>query len=189
VDAVETERLLLRPWRPTDREALAGVFAEPAVWHFPIGRGLTREECEKFLDRQLCHWETHGFGLWAAELRGERKLIGFVGLAIPTWLAAVLPAVEVGWRLHPDQWGMGLATEGGRSSLRYGFESLQLDRIISIFMPDNVASGRVMAKLGLQRSMSTEDPRSGIALEVREITHATWRATTEPAGKADGAPT
>lgn len=83
--------------------------------------------------------------------------------------------MEVGWRLHPDQWGRGLATEGGRASLRYGFEQLDLDRIISIFMPDNAASGRVMDKLGMTTFLTTTDPERGVALEVRQLTGSAWR--------------
>ncbi|HEX8770110.1 MAG TPA: GNAT family N-acetyltransferase, partial [Acidimicrobiales bacterium] len=68
MSTVETERLVLRPWSPTDIERLAAVFADPEVWRYPFGRGLSRAESERFLDRQLQHWETHGFGSWAAEL-------------------------------------------------------------------------------------------------------------------------
>lgn len=173
---VDTERLRLRPWEPDDLDALAAVFAEPDFWWYPFGRGLTREETERFVQRQIDHWATHGFGMWAAESRDDAQLIGYVGLAIPTWLPEVLPAVEVGWRLRPDHWGRGLATEGGRASLRYGFEELGLDRIVSIFVPDNVASGRVMAKLGMTTVSTTTDPGSGAPVEVREITRDAWRA-------------
>lgn len=173
---VETERLRLRPWEADDLDALAAIFAEPDFWRYPFGRGLTREETERFLERQIDHWATHGFGMWAAESRGGAQLLGYIGLAIPTWLPEVLPAVEVGWRLRPDHWGRGLATEGGRASLRHGFEELGLDRIVSIFVPDNVASGRVMAKLGLTTVLTTTDPGSGAPVEVREITRYAWRA-------------
>ncbi len=178
VTVVETERLRLRPWAPDDVEPLAAVFAIPAVWRYPFGRGLTREETERFLQRHLRHWEADGFGSWAAELRGTRELVGYVGLTTPTWLPEVMPAVEVGWRLHPAHWGQGLATEGGRASLRHGFEELGLDRIIGIFVPENVASGRVMEKLGMKPFLTTTDPYSARRgpLEVRAITAAAWRA-------------
>ncbi len=169
---------MLRPWSPADIDSLAGVFAEPEVWRHPFGRGLSRRESERFLDRQLQHWETHGFGSWAAELKPEGRLIGYIGLSIPSWLPQILPAVEVGWRLHPDHWGTGLATEGGRASLRHGFETLQLDRIVSIFTPDNVASGRVMEKLGMHDWITTTDPDRGITLSVREITRSGWQAAS-----------
>jgi RimJ/RimL family protein N-acetyltransferase len=172
---VETERLRLRPWRHDDLDALAVLFAEPAMWRYPFGRGLTREETEQFLDRHIRHRVTHGFGMWAAELRDKAALVGCIGLAVPTWLPEVLPAVEVGWRLHPDWWGRGLATEGGEASLRHGFDDLGLDRIISIFTPENVASGRVMARLGMRHWLRTTDGQGG-PLDIQEITAMEWRA-------------
>ena len=179
VDAVETERLLLRPFRPDDIDPLAILFSDPAVWWYPFGRGLTREESERFLDRQISRRETHGFAMWAAELKEANELVGFVGLSVPVWLPEVLPAVEAGWRLHPRCWGQGLATEGARASLRYGFDVLALDRIISIYMPDNLASGRVMTKLGMRDCLGTKDPNLGSTLHVREITVDEWRAGAE----------
>ncbi|MFN2606343.1 MAG: GNAT family N-acetyltransferase [Acidimicrobiales bacterium] len=179
--AVETERLTLRPWSPADIDDLAAVFAEPAVWRYPFERGLSRLESEEFLHRQLEHWAANGFGSWVAELKADRRLIGYIGLAIPSWLPHVLPAVEVGWRLHPDYWGRGLATEGGRASLRYGFQTLGLDRIISIFTPDNIVSGRVMEKLGMRDCLATTDAARGVRLLVREINRSEWEATSSAA--------
>lgn len=168
--------MLLRPFRPDDIGPLAVVFADPAVWWYPLRRGFTSEESERFVERQIRSRETNGFGMWAAGLKGSDELIGVVGLAVPDWLPEVLPAVEAGWRLHPRYWGRGLATEGAEASLRYGFDVLGLDRIISIYMPDNVASGRVMAKLGMRDCHVTRDPTLGHALHVREITVQEWRA-------------
>lgn len=61
----------------------------------------------------------------------------------------MLPAVEVGWFVDRRYWGNGLATEGGRRSLTFGFEELGLDRIIARYDPENYASGKVMEKLGM----------------------------------------
>lgn len=171
---METERLLLHQWRPEDLDGLAALFAEPAMWHYPFRRGLTREETQRFLERQLDDWDTRGFGVWAAEAKEDGRLAGYIGLAVPTWLPQVLPAVEVGWRLHPDYWGRGLATEGGRASLGYGFGALGLDRIIALVMPDNAASLRVAAKLGMGVAMETWDDEREVHLQVLEITRAAW---------------
>ena len=65
---VETPRLVLRPWTLDDLDPLAAIFAEPAYWHYPFGWGFTREETESFIE--LDEWATHGFGVWAAELKG-----------------------------------------------------------------------------------------------------------------------
>lgn len=175
VTVVETDRLRLRPWTADDLDPLAAMFALPEVSWYPFGRGLTGDETRRFLDRHLDHWETHGWGSWAVEPKGSERLIGSIGLATVTWLPDVMPAVEVGWRLHPAYWGRGLATEGGRASLRYGFDDVGLDRILSIFIPENAASGRVMSKLGMQVVLTTTDPTFGAPLEVREITAAPWR--------------
>jgi RimJ/RimL family protein N-acetyltransferase len=171
---VETGRLLLREWSKDDLDELAAIFAEPAVWHFPFKRGLTRQETERFLDRQIAHWETHGFGCWAVEVKGDGHLAGYIGLSIPEWLPQVLPAVEVGWRLHHRIWGRGLATEGGRASLGHGFDQLGLERIIAIVMPDNAASLRVAAKLGMGVVMETRDAVREVPLQVHEITKDEW---------------
>ena len=171
---METERLLLRTWSEDDVDALAAIFAEPAFWHYPFERGLTREETERFVERQLEHWSAHGFGMWAVEVKDGHALAGYAGLAVPSWLPEVMPAVEVGWRLHPHHWGRGLATEAGRASLRCGFEDLGLDRIIAVAMPANVASLRVMEKLGMKKSGEVHDTLHDVPLEVHEITRVAW---------------
>ena len=119
--SIETDRLLLRPWRPAeDLEALAALNADPAVmrWVTP-NRPLRREESADFLDRMVRHWDEHGFGLWAVVPRHEPDAgcVGFAGLAIPSFLPAVLPAVEVGWRLAVAAWGRGYATEAARGRI------------------------------------------------------------------------
>lgn len=172
---LHTERLTLRPWQDDDLDALARVFAEPAVWRYPVGRGFTPAETAAFLERTQVFWADHGFGLWAAELTETGALLGFIGLSIPTFLPEVLPAVEVGWRLHPDVWGRGLATEGGAASLRFGFTELGLDRIVSIAEPDNVASIRVMEHLGMTFERDAVHPRRAFPLVVWEITAERWR--------------
>ena len=151
MSTVETERLLLRPWRTDDLGALTALFAEPAVWRYPLRRGLTPEESERFLDRQIEHWEVHGFGMWAAELKAEEELAGYIGLAIPEWLPEVLPAVEVGWRLARAAWGLGYATEAARAAVADGFGRVGLTEIVSFTVLANERSRAVMRRLGMTR--------------------------------------
>jgi RimJ/RimL family protein N-acetyltransferase len=152
--SIETDRLLLRPWRPAeDLDALTAMNADPAVmrWVSP-NRPLRREESAAFLDLMVRHWDEHGFGLWALVPRKEdaAPCIGFAGLAIPSFLPAVLPAVEVGWRLAPAWWGRGLATEAARASMDFGFERLGLRSVVSIIDAGNARSLRVAEKLGMR---------------------------------------
>jgi RimJ/RimL family protein N-acetyltransferase len=145
---LDTPRLHLRAWRESDREPFAALNADPEVTRY-LGGPHTRERSDQLIDRVRAGWGEHGFGLWAAELRADGRMIGFIGLSVPAFLPAVLPAVEVGWRLARDVWGQGLATEGGRASLQHAFGALQLERVISIIHPDNIGSRRVAEKLGM----------------------------------------
>ena len=169
---VQTERLLLRPWRPAeDLDSLAALNAEPEVmrWVAP-NRPLSRDESAELLDRVVRHWDDHGFGLWAVQPRDEHAgCIGFAGLAIPSFLPAVLPAVEVGWRLAPAWWGRGLATEAARASVRYGFETLGLRTIVSIIDPGNARSLRVAEKLGMRPGRDRVHPVTRRRLRVMEL--------------------
>jgi RimJ/RimL family protein N-acetyltransferase len=147
-DHLETERLLLRRWRPEDREPFARMNADPRVMEF-FPKQFTREESDASVDRIDAHFQKHEFGLWAVELPGEAPFIGFIGLAVPRFEAAFTPCVEVGWRLAAEHWGRGYATEGARAALAFGFGSLKLDEIVSFTVPTNVRSRRVMEKIGM----------------------------------------
>jgi RimJ/RimL family protein N-acetyltransferase len=170
--SVETDRLLLRPWRPgEDLDAIAALNADPAVmrWVTP-NRPLSREETAAFLDRAVRHWDEHGFGLWAVVPREEgAPCIGFAGLAIPSFLPAILPAVEVGWRLAPAWWGRGLATEAARASVAFGFERLGLRSIVSVIDARNERSLRVAEKLGMRPGPDRLHPVTRRRLRVMEL--------------------
>ena len=107
--AITTQRLILRRWREEDREPFARLNCDPAVMEF-MPALLTRAESDAMVDRIEAHFAAHGFGLWAAELRGTGEFIGFIGLSIPRFEAHFTPCVEIGWRLAQEHWGKGLAT-------------------------------------------------------------------------------
>lgn len=146
---VATERLDLRRFERDDLDELVAVFAEPEVWRFPYGRGFTEDETAAFLDAQIQHWGDLGFGCWVARTAHDGRIIGYVGLSVPTFLPDVLPAVEVGWRLSPRVWGKGYATEAATAALDEGFSTLGLEHICSIPQSDNEPSVRVAERLGM----------------------------------------
>lgn len=146
-----TPRLLLRCWRAEDREPFARLNADPRVMEY-LPAVLTRMESDRLLDAIEAHFERHGFGLWAAELRETGTCIGYVGLSLATFEAHFTPAVEIGWRLAAEHWGRGLASEGGREVLRFGFAALLLEEIVSFTAEANLRSRRVMEKLGMRRN-------------------------------------
>jgi RimJ/RimL family protein N-acetyltransferase len=122
---LRTERLLLRHWRPADRDGFAAMNADPRVMeHFPAL--LSREESDARVERIETHFQQHGFGLWAVEVPGFVPFAGFIGVNVPPFEAHFTPCVEIGWRLAAEYWGHGYATEGARAALAFGFERLGL---------------------------------------------------------------
>lgn len=110
---------------------------------------LTREESDALVDRIEAHFEKCGFGLWAVEIPGVTEFAGFVGISVPNFVAHFTPCVEIGWRLAAEHWGKGYATEGAFAVLDYAFRSLQLREIVSFTTKENMASRRVMEKIGM----------------------------------------
>ena len=147
---IRTARLILRPWRDDDLEPFAAMNADSAVMeHFP--NPLSREESDETAARIRAFMEVRGFGLWAVEVPGSLPFVGFVGLTSPLFEAPFTPCVEVGWRLARVAWGLGYATEAARAALDLGFDRFGLDEIVSMTVPRNVRSRRVMEKLGMTR--------------------------------------
>jgi RimJ/RimL family protein N-acetyltransferase len=147
---IETPRLYLRRWRDTDREPFACINADPRVMEF-FPKCLSRGESDAGVDRVQAHFDQHGFGWYAAELRENERFIGFIGLWVPAFEAHFTPCVEIGWRLEPESWGRGLATEGARAVAAYAFQVLHLPELVSMAVAGNVRSTRVMEKIGMTR--------------------------------------
>ncbi len=124
---------------------------------------LTRAESDAAIDRMEAHFEQHGFGLWAAEVLATGELAGFIGLSRPQFTAHFTPCVEIGWRLGTRFWGRGLATEGAREIMRFGFEQARLSEIVSFTVARNLRSIRVMEKLGLRRDPADDFDHPWIA--------------------------
>jgi RimJ/RimL family protein N-acetyltransferase len=147
---IETERLLLRRWRTADLEPFAVVNADPAAMRF-MPAAMTVDESRTMIERIEAHFETHGFGIWAVEAPGVAPFVGFVGLQQVGFEAHFTPAVEIGWRLSPAFWGKGYATEAAKAAIRFGFEKLNLDQIVSFTVPANKPSWSVMERIGMTR--------------------------------------
>lgn len=183
----ETERLVLREWKEADREPFARLNADPRVMEF-MPALLSREESDRLVDRIEAGFRERGFGLCAAELRMDHTFIGFVGLSVPRFQARFMPCVEIGWRLSADYWGMGLATEGAREMVRYAFDTVRLDSLVSFTAPANLRSRRVMEKLGMTHDPGDDFDHPGLpedhALR-RHVLYRLRRAEWERAVKGD----
>jgi RimJ/RimL family protein N-acetyltransferase len=164
---VETDRLWLRRWSSAlHSSALADVNADPRVMRYVGGAALSSAESAEAAQRYDAHWETYGFGLWAAMEKSSGHVLGFIGLSHPLWNPELSEEVEVGWRLRRSAWGRGLATEGGVAALSAGFGELGLEEIIAIVDPQNVASVAVTRKLGMTEREGRVHPQTGIPLDV-----------------------
>lgn len=147
---IETERLLLRPWTDEDREPFAAMTADPEVMrYFPSV--LDRQESDALIETARQRSREDGFCFQPVVVRQSGAFIGFVGLSRPRYAVPFAPCVEVGWRLARSAWGMGYASEAARAWLRFGFETLGLEEIVSFTTVTNSPSRRVMDRLGMQR--------------------------------------
>ncbi len=155
--SVETPRLTLRRLQPADMDAYyEAVFADPDVMRYLASRRpLPRDIFDVRIPAMMVgHWEQHGFGPWVVIGKADDRLIGHAGLRY--WPDST--EVEVLYALTPSAWGQGLATEATRASLHYGFDTLNLERIMAAVFAENVASRRVLEKCGM-----------------REVRRFTWR--------------
>lgn len=145
--ALETERLILDTWQSDDWIAFRPIATDVEVMRYIAGGVPWRDEqIQSFVNRQIETYRTQGFCRWKLLEKPATNLIGFCGVGF--WRDSMDP--EIGWWLARSHWGRGLAIEAARLALRDAFERVGLNRIVSIAMPDNQASTRIMQKLGLE---------------------------------------
>ena len=178
MDRIETQRLILRRWRIDDFEPFHRINSDPLVMEF-FPSVLTPDQTRAFLARIESGFQEQGFGLWAAELKSSKEMIGFIGLSVPAFKAIFTPCVEIGWRLAPEHWGKGLATEGAKKVLEFGFREKKLPEILSWTSKINLPSRRVMEKIGM-----SYDPRDDFEhplrpMDIRLRPHVLYRMKRE----------
>ena len=148
---MKTKRLKLRQWRDDDLPAFARLNADPEVMRYfpaPLGEDASNHMARRCRDLIA----KRGWGLWAVELKESKQFVGFVGLHEPGHDLPFSPCVEIGWRLARDFWGKGYATEAARRALRYAFERLALDEVVSFTAVGNLPSRAVMERLGFENT-------------------------------------
>lgn len=171
------ERVLLRPWQDRDADAFAAMNTDPRVMKFFVAP-LSREESDGLLARMRAVIEDRGWGWWCVEINDEfhhATCAGFTGLSVPPYETPFSPCVEVGWRFRPHFWGHGYATEAARLALDYGFNALQLPEIVSFTAEGNLASRRVMERIGMQRDMGGDFDHPRIPANHRLRRHVLYR--------------
>lgn len=145
---IETERLILRSWRMTDR----GVFAEinsnnKVMRYFP--KPLSIDESNGFVDRINSEFEETGFGLYAVEIKETGEFIGYVGFHRFAFDVPFSPGWEIGWRISDKFWNKGYATEAAMACIKYAQEKKLCNRLYSFTAVPNIASENVMKRIGM----------------------------------------
>ncbi|HEY0072589.1 MAG TPA: GNAT family protein [Abditibacteriaceae bacterium] len=152
---LETARLLLRAARPADDAALFDYARDPEVARFTTWEPhVCLTDAQQFLARVLDDYRVGKIGYWAIEHQGDQKLIGAVGLAGKLVSAETPPQfiharAELAYVLARPYWNQGLMTEAAREVLQFGFAQWNLNRIEARCLVENIASARVMEKLGM----------------------------------------
>lgn len=145
-ERLETLRLCLRHFTPSDTDELHRIYSYPDLFKYmsnekPLFSGQTRALIHSLSD----NWRQHNFGVWAIVSKQNQKLIGHCGFKF----LENTGEVQIGYLLHPHYWGKGLATEAATAALRYGFEVANFGKIVAIAKPENWASRCIMEKLGM----------------------------------------
>ena len=143
---IETMRLRLRRFTADDLGAVRRIYGDAEVMRYMWdGQARTEEQIRDALAFLMGCWEERGIGMWAVVHKAQGEVIGRCGF---TFLPSTTE-VEIGYILARSYWGAGYATEVARASVHYGFENLALPRIVAVTRPDNLASHRVLQKLGM----------------------------------------
>jgi ribosomal-protein-alanine N-acetyltransferase len=166
---LQTARLILRPFQPQDLDLLAELMANSDFMRFSLAV-YSREQTAAFLDKLLL-WQKRGLpSQFAVIHRADGQMIGYCGFFHQQ--VDDTSNFEIGYRLHPDYWNKGLATEAARAVRDHGFRDLKLSRVISLIHPDNIPSRRVAEKNGMQ--LERETIFRGFPTLVFAITREQW---------------
>ncbi len=153
---IETERLVLRDWKPEDLPLFITMNKDDRVMrYFPAI--LTEKETESFYFRIQSEFAKNGWGLYAVELKSTGRFIGYVGLHEIGFDADFTPGVEIGWRLDADYHNQGFATEAAIAVMELA-RSKGIKRLYSFTAKKNVPSERVMQKIGMTKVGEFEHP-------------------------------
>jgi ribosomal-protein-alanine N-acetyltransferase len=156
---LETERLILGTWKSSDWTEFRPIATDAEVMRYITGGApWTDDQIRNFVDRQVKLYSERGFCRWKLRAKTLEEVIGFCGVGF--WGDA--PDPEIGWWLARRYWGRGLATEAAVAAMQDAFGRVGLERVISVARPENIASIRIMEKLGLK--LESEFENEGVRL-------------------------
>lgn len=171
---IETEHLDLRAWQESDTEPFIEMNSNEEVMRYFV-KPYSKEESEAMLTRIKDHFTQHGYGFFAVEHRDSEQFMGFVGLNNVHYETPFTPCVEIGWRLLPQFWGKGYATEAASALLDFGFQYLKLKEIVAFTTESNLASRKVMEKIGMTRDLDGDFDHPLVPKDHPLIRHVLYR--------------
>lgn len=181
--ALVTRRLVLRPPRDGDLDTLMALYADPAVTRFcatatPSGRDATQAQLQAWIR----HWQTHGFGHWAiAEREQPDSLIGFGGLM--NRCVAGHAGLYLYYRITPQAWGRGLASEMALHAFDLAFEQRHERAVVAAVLPNNAPTRRTLEGLGLRLKGALADGPGSAAALLYELSAERW--ASQPRGEPE----
>ena len=168
---LETSPLILRPFQDEDIGRLAELMANRDFMRFSLGP-YTREQTQTVLQKFLSWNQARLPSQFAVIFRSNNELIGYCGFLHQHLDGA--DEIEIGYRLDPDYWNRGLASEAAQAVCDHAFRDLTLSKVISLIHPDNIASRRVAEKNGMKIERKTVF--RGFPTQVFAITRGQWLA-------------
>lgn len=180
---LKTDRLVLRQWTEDDFLPFSEMCSDKDVMEF-FPKTQTQKESYAMGEKIQSLINDRGWGFWAVEVPNQNKFIGFVGLHTPTDSMPFSPCVEIGWRLAKQHWGKGYATEAANETLKFAFNTLKLNEVVSFTTLANFRSRTVMQKLGMRDSgqnfMHPDIEASNPQCEhvLYKISEPEWRSNT-----------
>jgi RimJ/RimL family protein N-acetyltransferase len=147
---IETERLILRPWRDADRADFLETCNTPAVTRH-LGGPSSEAQIDAAIERIRASQADRGFCFWAVERRVDGAFLGYCGLKVADEIPAIAGRIEIGWRLREDAWGRGYAREASLACLDWVWRNTEADAIVAMTVPANAPSWGLMERIGMAR--------------------------------------
>lgn len=158
---IETERLIIRPWRDGDRAPFAAMGQDAEVRRF-LGPLQSRAESDALIDRMIAMEADLGYCLWAIERRADATFLGFCGLNAGPVGTPLEGGLEIGWRLARAYWGQGYAREAALACLDWTWANLAIEGLFSMTVPANTASWGLMERLGMFQLQGRDFDHPGV---------------------------
>ncbi len=149
---LETDRIILRPMKKEDVEPIFAMRSDADVMRFIRAPAIKRSEAENWVNLVSSRWADEKIGFCSLIEKQSGKFLGWCGL----WHLQETGEIEVGYAIAKEFWRKGYAAEAAEALLKYGFEKLNLNKIVAVAFPENKASQRVMRKLGMSYDYTGE---------------------------------